>query len=83
MAAPGKREGAIGAQRTENREQRTERAASARRMEFPRKREGAKRRAAAAVSGEAAERPMEPEAVRAPLRVFAVPIFLRQKDFSR
>ena len=32
--------------------------------EFQRKRRGAKRRAAGAVSGEAAERPMEPEAVR-------------------
>ena len=35
----------------------------------------AKRRAAVAVSGEAAERPMEPEAVRASPCVFAVPIF--------
>ena len=35
---------------------------------------GAKRRAAGAVSGEAVERPMEPEAVRAFPRVFAVPI---------
>ena len=35
-------------------------------------RQGAKRRAAVAVSGEAAERPMEPEAVRASPRVFAV-----------
>ena len=38
-------------------------------------RQGAKRRAAVAVSGEAAERPMESEAVRASSRVFAVPIF--------
>ena len=38
-------------------------------------RQGAKRRAAVAVSGEAAERPMEPEAVRAPYCVFAAPIF--------
>ena len=37
--------------------------------------EGAKRRAAGAVSGEAAERPMEPEAVRASPCVFAVPFF--------
>ena len=37
--------------------------------------QGAKRRAAVAVSGEAAERPMEPEAVRANCCVFAVPIF--------
>ena len=44
-------------------------------MAFPRKRQGAKRRAAVAVSGEAAERPMEPEAVRASPCVFAVPIF--------
>ena len=36
------------------------------------KRQGAKRRAAVTVSGEAAERPMEPEAVRAHPRVFAV-----------
>ena len=36
--------------------------------------QGAKRRAAVAVSGEAAERPMEPEAVRAHCCVFAVPI---------
>ena len=42
------------------------------RSAFPRKRQGAKRRAAVAVSGEAAERPMEPEAVRAHPRVFAV-----------
>ena len=46
-------------------ERKTERAAA--------KPQGAKRRAAVAVSGEAAERPMEPEAVRASLRVFAVP----------
>ena len=32
------------------------------------------RRAAVAVSGEAAERPMEPEAIRAHCCVFAVPI---------
>ena len=37
--------------------------------------QGAKRRAAVAVSGEAAERPMEPEAVRAHCCVFAIPIF--------
>ncbi len=36
------------------------------------KRQGAKRRATGAVSGGAAERPMEPEAVRAPCCVFAV-----------
>ena len=36
-------------------------------------RQGAKRRTAVAVSGEAAERPMEPEAVRASPCVFAVP----------
>ena len=41
----------------------------------PRKCQGAKRRAAVAVSSEAAERPMEPEAVRAPYCVFAAPIF--------
>ena len=41
---------------------------------------GAKRRAAVAVSGEAAERPMEPEAVRASPCVFAVP-FLREYCF--
>ena len=34
----------------------------------------AKRRAAVAVSGDAAERPMEPEAIRAPLRLCG-PIF--------
>ena len=94
MATPGKREGAIGAQRTENREQSvqaqsakpstaTERAASARRMEFPRKRQGTKRRAAVAVSGEAAERPMEPEAVRASPCVFAVPIASGHDCFPR
>ena len=38
------------------------------------RRQGAKRRAAVAVSGEAAERPMEPETVRATSCVFAVPI---------
>ena len=38
-------------------------------------RQGAKRRAAGAVSGEAAERPMEPETFRAHNCVFAVPIF--------
>ena len=37
--------------------------------------QGAKRRAAGAVSGEAAERPMEPETFRAHNCVFAVPIF--------
>ena len=40
------------------------------------KAQGAKRRAAGAVSGEAAERPMEPEAVRAHCCVFAILIFL-------
>ena len=58
--------------RTENGKQN---APTGRRMAFPRKRQGAKRRAAVAVSGEAAERPMEPEAVRASPCVFAVPIF--------
>ena len=43
---------------------------------FIKRRQGAKRRAAVAVSGEAAERPMEPEAVRAHPCVFAVPISL-------
>ena len=37
--------------------------------------QGAKQRAAVAVSGEAAERPMEPEAFRAHPCVFAIPIF--------
>ena len=49
-----------------------ERPASGRRMRTPGDRQGAKRRAAGAVSGGAAERPTEPEAVRAPSCVFAV-----------
>ena len=48
-----------------------ERPASGRRMRTPGDRQGAKRRAAGAVSGGAAERPTEPEAVRAPSCVFA------------
>ena len=48
------------------------------------KRQGAKRRAAVATGGEAAERPMEPEAVRTSPRVFAVLIhFLRIADRFR
>ena len=58
-----------GERRTENGEQN---APAGRRVVFLRKRQGAKRRAAGAVSGEAAERPMEPEAVRASPCVFAV-----------
>ena len=46
--------------------------------------QGAKRRVTGAVSGEAAERPMEPEAVRTSPRVFAVLIhFLRIADRFR
>ena len=43
-------------------------------MEFPGNWQGAKRRAAGAISGEATERPMEPEAFSAHSCVFAVPI---------
>ena len=46
--------------------------ASGRRMKTLEDRQGAKRRAAGAVSGGAAERPTEPEAVHAPSCVFAV-----------
>ena len=49
-----------------------ERPASGRRMKTLEDRQGAKRRAAGTVSGGAAERPTEPEAVRAPSCVFAV-----------
>ena len=76
----------------ENRERRTERAGAkrqtfhghgeqnapaGRRVGFLGNRQGAKRRAAVAVSGEAAERPMEPEAVRAHCCVFAAHLFPR------
>ena len=60
------------ARRSMERPEMQERPASGRRMKTLEDRQGAKRRAAGAVSGGAAERPTEPEAVRAPSCVFAV-----------